>query len=363
MRRGWNIVLVLGFLAGLAAPTVASVCGWRPWNDIDEKRPLATRPKALPWSRGSWGKLPGLAQEWDKYFADNFGLRKLLIGGHRLLASRVLGTSLSPAVVVGKSDGDRRWLYYHASATGDGVGLESILGQKPYRPEVLAAMAEQLRGTTALVRSRGAKLVIVVAPDKQTIYPEYLPADRQPKPGTLSRLDQFWAMAAKLDAVPLLDLRETLRQAKLDRQLYYPSDTHWNVHGLLLAYQAIARMLAQQDPAWRPLPVEHLALSAGPRRVGDLASLMGLPAIGGDRDWLLVPERLAALAGPKRGKLLLVADSFGQALQMFFELQFEQVSKRYVTRGTRKTVTAPLLDAEKPDVVILESAERYWTMD
>ena len=47
-----------------------------------------------------------------------------------------------------------------------------------------------------------------------------------------------------------------------------------------------------------------------------------------------------------------------------FAMQFERVTSHYVTRGTREALLAPgLLDTEKPDVVILASVERYWTMD
>ena len=363
MRRACNISLVFCFALTLAAPTLASVCGLRPWNDIDEKRTLAQKPEARLCSRDSVRNFAAAAQEWEAYFTDNFGFRKVLIGTHRLLTFYLLRTSLNPSVVVGESDGERRWLYFDASATGDGVGLESILGQTPYAPSALAAIAVRLRQIVALVGPRGIKLVIVVAPDKQTIYPEYLPPERRPQPGTVSRLDQFWAMAQTLPDVPLVDLRGTLRQAKQRQQLYYPSDTHWNWQGGLLAYEATAQRLAQQDPSWPVLPVERLQWFDGPPRVGDLTTLMGLPAIGGDRNRLPTRESLAALAGNKHGKLLLIADSFGEALQIFFELQFQHVSKHHVTRGTREALTPALLDAEQPDVVVLQSAERYWTMD
>ena len=200
MHRARNIVLVIAFLAVLLAPAVGGVFHLNPLGKIDEKRVLAKKPEVAPWSREGLRQLPILAQAWDKYFSENF--------------------------------------------TKDGVGLESILGQRPYIPAELAAIAEQLRQASAAVSARGAKLVIAVYPDKQTIYPEYLPRDKRPRPGTVSRLDQFWAMAADLGGVALLDLRAPLLQAKAEAQLYYPSDTHWNWRAGLLAYQAMAKAVA-----------------------------------------------------------------------------------------------------------------------
>jgi len=266
-------------------------------------------------------------------------------------------------VVVGESDGTSRWLYFDASLASDGVGLDSILGKKPYTAAELAAVADRLRQVTLLVRGKGAKLVIAICPDKQTIYPEYLPRAKRPKPGAISRLDQFWAMAAALDDVPLVDLRIPLKQAKPDTLLYYPSDTHWNMRGELLGYQAVARALAVRDPSREVLPLELLKWQKGAPWVGDLTTLMGVPALGGDPNWLPVAASFAALARPKRGKLLLIADSFFGALQPYFELQFETVKKIHrATYGMKGELVAPgWLDAEKPDVVILESVERYWT--
>jgi hypothetical protein len=90
---------------------------------------------------------------------------------------------------------------------------------------------------------------------------------------------------------------------------------------------------------------------------------MGLPAIGRDHDWVPDLAKLGAKAGPKRGKLLAITDSYFVFNQPFFELQFEKVDRRYVTRGVRDILlTTGLLDAEKPDVVLLQTLERYWTM-
>jgi len=195
------------------------------------------------------------------------------------------------------------------------------------------------------------------------MYPEYLPADKRPAPGTLSRLDQFWAMAASLDGVPIVDLRIPLMQAKPHQQLYFPSDTHWNSQAAWLAYQAIAHALATQDPSRSVLPVAEMRWEHKSARIGDLTVLMGLPAIGRDHDWVPDYGKLGAAAGPRRGKLLAITDSYFVFDQPFFELQFETVDRRYVTRGVRDILLTPgLLDTAKPDVVILQTLERYWTM-
>lgn len=363
MRRLRNLSLIVVFSAVLAAPTIASLLHWNPWGNIDEKRKLAGKPAALPWAWPSLAKLPAAAQAWEKYFSDTFGLRKLLIGTQRLLTLHVLRTSPNPAVVLGQSDGQTRWLYLDAPAMGDGLGFASIQGKQPFSAGELAAIATQLRQVTATVLASGAKLVIMVPPDKQSIYPEYLPPSQRPAPGAVSRLEQFRAMAATLTDVPLVDLVALLRQAKPSELLYFPQDTHWTYRASWLAYQAAARALAAQDPSREPLPANEVEWYVGPPRVGDLVGLLGIPAFGGDLNWLPDVGKLAKLDRPKRGKLLVIGDSFVEPVILFFAPDFAEV-KRFTlaTRGGLVSLLTPaLLAQEKPDVVLIECVERHWT--
>jgi hypothetical protein len=47
---------------------------------LDEKRALAPKPQGPFWSRDMLARAPAMAQAWEKYYGDNFGLRKLLLG-------------------------------------------------------------------------------------------------------------------------------------------------------------------------------------------------------------------------------------------------------------------------------------------
>jgi alginate O-acetyltransferase complex protein AlgJ len=361
MSRAVNVSLVIAFAATLLGPTVASLAHWNPMGNLDEKRTLAQRPTESLGSPDSLRRLPEIAQGWEKYFNDNFGLRKLLIGCYRQAAFHLLGMSPNPAVVVGASDGRSRWLFYDAEFAHDGRGFADMLGQKPYSQAELATIATRLRQVADLARSRGIALVIAVVPDKQTVYPEYLPGDKRPKPGRPSRLDQFWAMASSLDQVPLLDLRIPLRAGKT-RVLYYPTDTHWNWRGAVIGFEAVERALAGQRPSRGLPPMGKISWSLGPPRIGDLSNLLGLN-LPGDEDWLADPTGLASPTRPKQGKLLLIADSFFDAMPLYFRQDFETVKlvHRWTFASSGPLIEPELLDAEKPDAVVLESVERYWT--
>jgi alginate O-acetyltransferase complex protein AlgJ len=358
MKRAANIALALAFIAVLLAPTVASLLHIEPFKTLDEKRTLAEPPKESIWSRSGLSHASAIAQGWEKYFNDHLGLRKLMIGSYRLLGYKLAGVSPNPSVVPGRSDGKQRWLYFDAGAIHDGIGFESSLGQRPYTPAELQRVAGQLAGINNLVRGTGARLAIAICPDKHTMYPEYLPARLRPAPGAVSRLDQFWDMGRHLTDLPLIDMRPVLKQAKGSVQLYYPSDTHWTWQAGHLAYQKIAETLTAQDPTRPITPVKDLRWTLGPPRVGDLVLLMGIPAFGGDADWL--PEIVNVPT--KYGKLLVIGDSFSEYIRPLLAAHFDQVKFISASAIIRTLVKPQLLEAEKPDVVLIVSVERYWTM-
>lgn len=364
MHRLRNILLVLGFVTVLAAPTVASIARIEPMARLDENRALAKPPAHKPWALRSAAAVTALAQEWERYFNDHFGLRKLLVGTYRLFTFHILGHVSTPSVVVGKATRDGQWLFYHASAAKDGVGMESLMGQRPYSAAQLQAMIGRLADANALATRNHLPFVIAICPDKQSLYPQHLPSRMRPPAGTRSRLDQFWGAMAGSGGVPLLDLRVPLREAGTHALLYYPSDTHWNMLGALVAYNAIAKALGIAFPFPDPLPVVEAPGIAAGRREGDLMKMLGLPVKAEDAIWMPILPDAAVLAEAKRGKLLILGDSFAESMRPYFEMHYAAVKRiNGIRNPNRLGLSQALLDAEKPDALVIEAAERYWTAD
>jgi hypothetical protein len=361
MPRALNKVLVVTFLAILLAPTAALVFGLDPMNGLDEKRALARKPPARRWTLAAVPQMATLAQEWEKYFNDHFGLRKLLIGSYRLATFYLLKASPNPGIVVGQSDRAGRWLFLDADVTKDGFGFEGWLGKKPYTNAELSMIAVQLKQAVDLAQRNGVKFMIVVCPDKHTVYPENLPGRFRAQPGTRSRLDQFWEMAAGLKDVPMVDLRVPLWNAKQGATLYHTTDTHWNFRGGFVGYQVIAKALQAQDPSREPIASAFVQWQDAGQHAGDLVKLMGLTRPLQDQGWTPIVAPEAVQGKPKHGKLLVLGDSFFEAMRPFFEMQFQTVKKLNRARHPDALFfTQELLDVEKPDVVIIESVERYW---
>jgi len=89
----------------------------------------------------------------------------------------------------------------------------------------------------------GARWSCLVVPDKESVYPEYLPdtvvpSDRRP-------VHEFLDIAREVGA-PVSYALDALLAAKLESEVYARTDTHWNFRGAYIAYRALCREAARQ---------------------------------------------------------------------------------------------------------------------
>jgi len=96
-----------------------------------------------------------------------------------------------------------------------------------------------LRGLAARARSGGADVLVLIAPDKASVYAPYLaPADRAED--AVSRLAGMGVDLVRVD----LALRRAV--AAGGRDVYLPNDTHWGSLGAWIAAEAVLRHTATE---------------------------------------------------------------------------------------------------------------------
>ena len=140
-----------------------------------------------------------------------------------------LGDRVFPKVIAG----DDGWLVY--TAEGD---IDDYQKVRFFSEEELAAFQQNLDALSAHYAERGIELIVVVVPNKNTIYPERVPT-QLPVFGEETRLDQVANYLREHGTEQIIDLRPALLEAKAERQIYYATDTHWNDYGAYIAYSAL----------------------------------------------------------------------------------------------------------------------------
>lgn len=310
-------------------------------------------------------------KSFEKYFNDWFGFRDGLIRVHNQLHVRGLRTSPVRTVVIGKEG----WLFYNAQ---DGVNLPDYCGLKPFTEKELDAIERNLTVTRDELRRRGIAFAVLIAPNKHTIYPEYLPDRIRSLAGT-TRLDQLAERVSRRPDLPLVDVRQTLQAGKAREPLYFRKDTHWNSYG---AHLATRELLASLERAgFRAAPARDG--NPGPEYDGtpksDLSEMLGLSAEAREQDVLprsragarttvtVLPlrkgkprgqETITCETGGNSARFLLLRDSFGMAVSPGLCRDFAYGASYYGNR-----VVETVLDLERPDVVVLEVVERYLRPD
>jgi hypothetical protein len=83
----------------------------------------------------------------------------------------------------------------------------------------------------------------LVVPDKESVYPEHLPAELEPV--ERRPVHEFLEVAEEARA-PVAYALDWLEEAKAGPELYATTDTHWNYRGSYVAYRAFCDLLSRQ---------------------------------------------------------------------------------------------------------------------
>jgi hypothetical protein len=350
--------LLLGFFA--VATSLGGVLTFvgNPDPMANEKRRLAQLE--IPRSLAQWEQFP---KRFDAFFGDNFGFRQALIRLDSKLSLALLGRSSSDRVVVGKND----WLYFAGEHS-----IELYQNALALSDSDLELMKQRIAGRRDRLAAKGIGYEFAIAPDKHTIYPEFMPTRllRKQKPSQFSQTMEM----AKAGKLPVVDLRPGLLAAKPLGQLYLRDDTHWNDLGVSVALRSIFDgMQPSFDIAAPKLSPDSFEVK--PVKTGDLAEMAlmdrsetapvlkdtALPCRFDitEKNWDSEGRRLNTRTHcpNKRGKLLFIHDSFGQALVPRLAAEFGDMFALWA-RPNDEQFDA-LVAREKPDFVLEERAERY----
>ena len=364
----WERLVVVGFLAVLAVPGLATLAGVDAGLTRGENRTLAAAPDlALSWP--AMLRFPAAFTTW---FQDHFAFRGRLVQWQAAFRLLVLQVSPSPTVIRGK-DG---WLFY-----ADDGALDDHLNAVPLTDAELARWTTTLQHTYDALHARGIAYLFVIAPDKHAVYPEFLPDGLHRRPGP-SRADQLVAHLRAHSTVPVLDLRPALLDAAREARIYHRTDSHWNDLGARVASQQILGRLHELTggrlPALAPPPASAFYRRDGRAPGKDLARMLGLETWLGEDDprlrardaraRVVEPQdhgsggdvsgydlgRLAtAVAQADLPRAVIYRDSFGSALVPFLSEHFSRALFLWEYDVHPRTI-----DQERPHVVIHQWASR-----
>lgn len=339
---GEKLVLAL-FFVFMLAPLTANLFGFEVFTDNFEKRLKAKFPPFNMEDKNIY-RFP---RRFNEYFNDHFGLRDVMIRGYVLLKDNIMHAPQINKVIMGEDD----WLYYKYEFA-DADPMATYMGTNVMDADELVEYVRVLNNWDKWLEQRDIPMLVMIPPNKASIYPEYLPHHIKPV-RKYTRTDQIIDMLGTHGDFPVVDPRQNLLAHK-DEPLFYYTDTHWTQLGAFYAYQQLVEQIAAVLPAWdiQVPELDDFEWKYVRRASGDLARmLVNLdPTI--DHEMTYTPKPSAIRQGPKP-KVLMYGDSFSWALLPFLELQFD------ITRMPIEEVIDPtVIEAFKPDLFMFEVVER-----
>jgi len=330
-----------------------------------EKRKLASMP-VMEMKRKSIEEFPS---KFEAYYNDHFGFRTSLIYWHNYIKVKYLKTSPVDIVMLGKNN----WLYY----TPDYV-LDDLQGKISFTSRQLYQIKNHFENKRNWLAERGIQYLLVIVPNKHSIYPENIKDKYISKKGK-TRTDQLVNYLTDHSELEFIDLRESLLKEKINHRVYFPTDLHLNDKGAFIAYEEIIRKISKWFPQEKVMDISNIRECTKYTSDGELAVMLGLPdcypayrhivkvhspcstthelVLESAKEKYKVTQicETAALNG------VVFMDSMGLRIMPFLSENFKRV--HYIWRYFSYEVMQEILEKDQghPDIVIEEILERLFT--
>lgn len=352
------------FLLLLLLPIMDGLFHVIPESPLVEKRKIAGKPELR------FDSLSDYPDLYTSYYNDHFSGRGHLIFWNNFLEYKLFGLSAIPKVLVGKEG----WLFLGQTVVRSGT-IDYFRNFSPFTDEDLEQWKELFEQRYKWLDARDIRYMVVIAPNKNTIYPEFMPGNIR-KAHSYSRLDQLIDYLDTFSSVHLVDLRPVLLEAKKQRPVYSRTDTHWNDYGAYIAYREIMRHISRYFKEAQPIPLSQYSINTVNSAGGDLAQMLSLhldvmredkielrprfspQARGGNLENLaaFVRRSYRERANAPLPNIIMVHDSFYQKLRPFLSEHFSRIL--YIWDWNMNFYPS-VIESEKPVLVIDEMAERF----
>ena len=369
IRKPARILYIVMFAVFVLAPVVVFLFV-QDYIDTEnyEQRTLAAMPySAESEADGVPTTIETFAEEFEDWFEDHLPFRNQLLTFYNEFEYRVLRTSTSENVVVGREG----WLFYKGSQVAGEDPIGDYLGTNLLTEEELATIAANFTQMRDDLAAMGSEFYLYLAPNKERVYSEYMP-DMYGEPSEYSKIDQladYLNEHTDLVVVSSYDDIMAYKEANPDEQLYYKYETHWNAIGAYVGAEQLVRTMG-----FGFTEMEYCTLATIDYADYDLARLLHLQnvldseedpyyVLSGytphvmrltlENDGSVIRYNTTDGTAPGR-KLFIIGDSFSAVLMPYVGCHFLDSYMTYYYNYAYET----LLE-EEPSVVLYEVVERY----
>lgn len=361
--RSKNIILALSFMGILILPLMNKIFHFATDIESSENRKLKAAPALKV------ANLDPYPSEYEEYNKEHFFMRNYIQKQWLYLSINTFKTEPTGKALIG-TDG---WLF-----AGE-KDILTYLGENLFTDSELDDFREEVKERAEYLKSKNCKYVLLIAPIKQSVYPEFLPVEYR-SVQKYTRTDQLIDALSDLEDVLVIDLRQTFNRSKDIGTLYRKVDTHWSDLGAFIASTEIVNSLKSYGFNLPDAMLLSDLESETKDQSGNIARLLSAEdRYREDLIFYKVKKQIAS-AAPKANyevppdfpfpweyekayttpdkelpRLLFIQDSFGSNLRPFLSEYFSK--SVFIFDSWQYHLHKDIVENETPDVFIQEILE------
>ena len=305
-------------------------------------------------------------KKFEAWLSDHFRGRERFFKIYNSI-DRMLSYRLDNKIALEGKDG---WLFYKGDSS-----VKNYQNLNNFSVDQLEYIKSRLEAKRDYCKSLGIDYYVLIAPDKNQVYPEYFPEeyDRIGKENRGTQLYNYLKNNSTINiAYPLSELKE----AKNHYEVYYRNDTHWNSVGAYYGYESLFTLIKKDYNSLEKQDLKDFSI----KRIvcnGDLQNMLQLherkyytfttTRLRNNNYKQSNPKKIEGLTLPKDSQIVLTdgnspysvilfRDSFSTALIPYISYQFGHV-EYFWTRDFENNKL--YLKNKRPNIVIEECVERY----
>lgn len=364
--KNYSMILIL-FLCFLIMPNIIYKIFYEHLDHINyENRTLASKPILVSTNINEYPK------SYEEYFNDYLPFKTELVKLKNLSDIFVFKNVFARRVLLGKN----KWLI-----DKDGNLNQKYMGIERYyftESELETAKSNLIHFRDEL-KKKNIDFILMVCPDKQSIYSEFMPNYIKRK-SAKNDTDIFVEYIKNNTDIKVVYPKEELLKYKDKYQLYYKYDTHWNSLGAYIGYIELTKILSITNKSIENFKI--LEFDSTHRNsnkdasvfYNDMARMMSLKNIKYFRDdtiyiledykytitnitdnWSVSRISNYNLYNFKNyNNILIIMDSYSFDMMDYITTEFRQSEFIHIDSFKNENIME-----YKPNIVVFESVERY----
>ena len=306
-------------------------------------------------------------QLFETYFNDYVPFRNELVQLKNIIDVIIFNNAVSDTALLGKND---HMFYNSFNLIKDYMGLYIIDDNTMHR------MRDNIILFNNELNRIGIDFILMICPDKNFIYPEYMPNYIKRK-YSYNQTDKFIDYMQNTTNIKIVFSKKQLLDYKNKYRLYYKYDAHWNNLSGYIGYIDIMKILNKRYVELKDISIKEITISGNfPKQVVNILNLSKINKYNYDIDYDIsnYSKNKITYVNPTNDsitmhfksdsidnrKILVIRDSFTIIGNMYYylSLSFSESFFIHISAINNETLNS-LIREYKPNIIIYETLERY----